>query len=98
MIPNEHTDIDSGSVSEDSNTDPNLVVAGKELGGVVRSADGGETWQDQRSGVQADCHALFAHPGAPEILYEAGGGFAQSADFGKNAGRVGRRSPGWPRD
>src|SRR5215217_1777200 len=66
-----------------SYADPNLVVAGIELGGVVRSTDGGVTWQDQRPGAQADCHSLFAHPEAPELLYEAGGGgFAQSTDFG----------------
>jgi hypothetical protein len=66
-----------------SYADPNLVVAGIELGGVVRSIDGGETWQDQRPGAQADCHSLLAHPGAPDLLYEAGGGgFAQSKDFG----------------
>src|SRR5215217_2258341 len=68
-----------------SYSDPMLVVAGIELGGVVRSADGGETWHDQRPGAQADCHSLFAHPGAPELLYEAGGGgFAQSTDFGES--------------
>jgi photosystem II stability/assembly factor-like uncharacterized protein len=66
-----------------SYADPNLIVVGIELGGVLRSADGGETWQDQRPGAQPDCHSLFAHPGAPELLYEAGGGgFAQSTDFG----------------
>ena len=66
-----------------SHADPNLVVAGIELGGVVRSTDGGETWQDQRPGAQADCHSLAAHPNVPELLYEAGGGgFAQSRDFG----------------
>ena len=66
-----------------SYSDPMLVVAGIELGGVVRSADGGETWHDQRPGAQADCHSLFAHPGAPELLYEAGGGgFARSTDSG----------------
>jgi hypothetical protein len=68
-----------------SYADPNRVVAGIELGGVVRSTDGGVTWQDQRPGAQADCHSLFAHPGAPELLYEAGGGgFAQSTDFGES--------------
>ena len=68
-----------------SYSDPNLVVAGIELGGVVRSADGGETWQDQRPGAQPDCHSLFAHPAAPDLLYEAGGGgFAQSTDFGES--------------
>ena len=66
-----------------SYADPNLVVAGIELGGVVRSADGGETWQDQRPGAQPDCHSLFAHSEAPDLLYEAGGGgFARSTDFG----------------
>jgi len=64
-------------------TAPNLVVVGIELGGVVRSTDGGQTWQDQRPGAQADCHSLAAHRGDPEILYEAGGGgFARSRDFG----------------
>jgi photosystem II stability/assembly factor-like uncharacterized protein len=66
-----------------SYADPNLVVAGIELGGIVRSPDGGETWQDQRPGAYADCHSLAAHPMAPEALYEAGGGgFAESGDFG----------------
>lgn len=66
-----------------SYTDPDLVVAGIELGGIVRSPDGGETWQDQRPGAYADCHSLAAHPAAPETLYEAaGGGFAESGDFG----------------
>jgi photosystem II stability/assembly factor-like uncharacterized protein len=68
-----------------SHADPNLVVAGIELGGILRSADGGETWQDQRPGAQPDCHSLYGHPGAPELLYEAGGGgFAQSTDFGES--------------
>ena len=66
-----------------SHVDPDLVVVGIELGGVVRSTDGGESWQDQRPGAQADCHSLAAHRGDPGLLYEAGGGgFAQSRDFG----------------
>jgi photosystem II stability/assembly factor-like uncharacterized protein len=66
-----------------SYADPNLVVAGIELGGIVRSPDGGETWRDQRPGAYADCHSLAAHPMAPEALYEAGGGgFAESGNFG----------------
>jgi photosystem II stability/assembly factor-like uncharacterized protein len=68
-----------------SHRDPNLVVAGIELGGVMRSPDGGETWQDQRPGAYADCHALAAHPAAPGVIYEAaGGGFAESEDFGNS--------------
>ena len=64
-------------------TDPELVVVGIELGGILRSTDGGETWQDQRPGAQPDCHSLFGHHEAPTLLYEAGGGgFALSTDFG----------------
>jgi photosystem II stability/assembly factor-like uncharacterized protein len=65
--------------------DPDPVVVGIELGGVVRSPDGGETWEDQRPGACADCHNLAAHPVASEVLYEAAGdGFAESEDFGEN--------------
>lgn len=68
-----------------SHTGPDLIVAGIELGGIVRSADGGESWQDQRTGAYADCHSLAAHSGAPNLLYEAaGGGFAESTDFGES--------------
>ena len=68
-----------------SYADPDLIVVGIELGGILRSTDGGETWQDQRPGAQPDCHSLSAHPEATELLYEAGGGgFARSTDFGDN--------------
>ncbi len=68
-----------------SYTDPDLVVAGIELGGVMRSRDGGESWQDQRPGAYADCHALATHAAAPEVLYQAaGGGFAESDNFGES--------------
>src|ERR687893_622117 len=66
-----------------SYADPDLIVVGIELSGVVRSTDAGQTWQDQRPGAQADCHSLAAHRGDPGLLYEAGGGgFARSRDFG----------------
>jgi photosystem II stability/assembly factor-like uncharacterized protein len=65
--------------------DPDLIAAGIELGGVVRSEDGGKSWQDQRPGAYADCHSLSTHAAAPNTIYEAaGGGFAQSEDFGDN--------------
>lgn len=68
-----------------SQEDPNLIVVGIELGGVLRSTDGGETWQDQRPGAQADCHSLATHPAVPQSFYEAGGGgFAESGDSGNS--------------
>ena len=66
-----------------SHEDQTRILVGIELGGIVRSSDGGETWQDQRPGAQPDCHALATHPSTPGIVYEAaGGGFAWSRDFG----------------
>ncbi|MDW8058770.1 MAG: hypothetical protein RMK01_01700 [Thermomicrobium sp.] len=63
--------------------DPQLLIVGVELGGVLRSTDGGTTWADQRPGCYLDCHALLLHPAAPDLVYEAaGGGVAVSRDAG----------------
>lgn len=63
--------------------DPGLVLVGIELGGVLRSTDGGMTWADQRPGCYLDCHALLLHPAMPELVFEAaGGGVARSEDAG----------------
>jgi photosystem II stability/assembly factor-like uncharacterized protein len=60
-----------------------LLLVGIELGGVMRSEDGGATWLDHRPGAQADCHALAWHPSAEGRAYEAaGGGAAWSDDAG----------------
>src|ERR671936_2683254 len=63
--------------------DANLVLVGIELGGLMRSVDGGETWQDHRPGAQRDVHSLAWHPRASGRAYEAGGGgSAWSEDAG----------------
>ena len=74
--------------------DADLLLVGIELGGLMRSSDGGESWQDHRPGAQPDVHSLAWHPRAPERAYEAGGGGAafstdagetwQSADEGRD--------------
>lgn len=56
--------------------DADLLLVGIELGGVMRSTDGGETWEDHRPGAQKDCHSLAWHPVDTERAYEAGGGGA----------------------
>jgi photosystem II stability/assembly factor-like uncharacterized protein len=62
-----------------------LLLVGIELGGLMRSEDGGETWEDHRPGAQPDVHALAWHPTAPGRAYEAGGGGAAwSRDGGKS--------------
>ena len=52
------------------------ILAGIELGGLMRSTDGGETWHDHRPGAQRDVHSLAWHPRALGRVYEAGGGGA----------------------
>lgn len=63
--------------------DAQRLFVGIELGGVMRSLDGGLTWEDRKPGSQHDCHTLRTHRAAPGLLYEtAGGGFAESHDGG----------------
>ena len=56
--------------------DGGIVLAGIELGGLMRSTDGGETWEDHRPGAQRDVHSLAWHPRVATRAYEAGGGGA----------------------
>jgi photosystem II stability/assembly factor-like uncharacterized protein len=56
--------------------DAKLLLVGIELGGLMRSGDGGETWHDHPPGAQKDVHALTWHATAAGRAYEAGGGGA----------------------
>ena len=61
------------------------MLAGIELGGLMRSTDGGVTWEDHRPGAQPDVHSLAWHPHARGVAYEAGGGGAAwSEDWGES--------------
>ncbi|MGH2559312.1 MAG: WD40/YVTN/BNR-like repeat-containing protein [Thermomicrobiales bacterium] len=63
--------------------DPERIYVGIELGGVMRSRDGGHTWEDRKPGSYHDSHCLATHPAAPDRVYEAaGGGVAMSSDAG----------------
>jgi len=74
--------------------DVRLLLAGIELGGIMRSEDGGESWSDHPRGAQKDVHSLVWHPTIPGRAYEAGGGGAawsrdggvtwQAADEGRD--------------
>jgi photosystem II stability/assembly factor-like uncharacterized protein len=50
------------------------LLVGIELGGLMVSEDGGESWHDHRPGAQRDVHSLAWHPAVPGRAYEAGGG------------------------
>jgi photosystem II stability/assembly factor-like uncharacterized protein len=65
--------------------DADLLLVGIELGGLMRSGDGGQSWQDHRPGAQRDVHSLAWHPHTPGRAYEAGGGGAAfSTDGGES--------------
>ena len=64
--------------------DARLLLVGIELGGLMRSIDGGRTWEDHRPGAQRDVHCLAWHPRVAGRAYEAGGGgSALSVDGGE---------------
>jgi hypothetical protein len=63
--------------------DRDLLLVGIELGGLMRSTDGGASWQDRRPGAALDVHSLAWHPRVEGRAYEAGGdGAAWSEDAG----------------
>jgi photosystem II stability/assembly factor-like uncharacterized protein len=60
------------------------IYAAAEVGGVLRSADGGVTWQLLGGGVHPDAHALARHAADPDLVYAAtGGGRYRSRDGGQ---------------
>jgi photosystem II stability/assembly factor-like uncharacterized protein len=68
--------------------DAKLLLVGIELGGLMRSSDGGESWQDHRPGAQRDVHSLAWHPRVPGRAYEAGGGGAAFSEDGGESWRA----------
>ncbi|MDX1992904.1 MAG: hypothetical protein SF029_10960 [bacterium] len=70
-----------------SPANPDVMVVGVEFGSVVRSTDGGKTWQDHRKGALRDCHSLKFHATNGDWAYEAGGTGAGAA-FSRDAGNT----------
>jgi hypothetical protein len=63
--------------------DARRLLVGIELGGLMYSDDGGETFADHRPGAKRDVHALSWHPRAAGRAYEAAGdGAAWTYDGG----------------
>ena len=68
-----------------SPSDAELLLVGIELGGLMRSEDGGVSWADHRPGAQRDVHSVVWHQRERGRAYEAGGGGAAfSVDAGES--------------
>jgi photosystem II stability/assembly factor-like uncharacterized protein len=68
--------------------DPARIYVGIELGGILRSEDGGETFLDAVEGQDLDPHQIRTHPLAPGRVYEGGGScYTQSLDHGASWAR-----------
>ncbi|SFF84073.1 hypothetical protein SAMN04488063_0486 [Halopelagius inordinatus] len=64
--------------------DPDHLYVGVEAGALVRTRDGGETWEDRVPSARRDNHSLATHPDAPGRAWAAAGdGYAETADGGE---------------
>jgi photosystem II stability/assembly factor-like uncharacterized protein len=59
------------------------AYAAVEVGGALRSDDGGATWRLLGGSLHPDVHSIAVHPSAPDLVFApTGGGFYRSADGG----------------
>lgn len=54
--------------------DPNVVYAAGQVGGVLKSVDGGESWRDFTEGLDPDVHMITQDPKDPAVIYAVAGG------------------------
>lgn len=79
-----------------SPTDPEVIIAGVELGVVLRSDDGGQSWSEHLKGTSKDCHSLTFHVTDGNWAYQGGGMWpaAVSSDGGYSWQQP-RKGLGW---
>jgi photosystem II stability/assembly factor-like uncharacterized protein len=53
--------------------DPRRMWVGVEVGGIMRTEDGGESWELGLPGDNPDLHMMYAHPTRPDVLYASTG-------------------------
>lgn len=53
---------------------PQRICAAVQIGGVLRSEDGGKSWVDVTDSLDPDVHAIAQDPEDPDVLYAATGG------------------------
>jgi photosystem II stability/assembly factor-like uncharacterized protein len=54
--------------------DPDTVYAAGQVGGLLKSTDGGESWVDFTDGIDPDVHSVAQDPSDPRTLYVITGG------------------------
>lgn len=68
-----------------SPTQPGRVYVGVEVGGVMLTEDGGETWQEARESIHPDIHGLAAAPDDGDHVFAVTGvGFYSSRDAARS--------------
>lgn len=70
-----------------SPADPHVIIIGIEAGAVLRTTDGGNTWEGHRPGALRDCHTVTFHTMDGNWVYEAGGTGA-GASFSRDSGHA----------
>lgn len=68
-----------------SPADPEVLLAGIEVGGVFRTADGGVTWSRGKGAIM-DCHTLAFHVTDGRYAYQGGAGLKGAAAVSSDAG------------
>lgn len=69
--------------------DPTLWLASVEVGGLLRSHDGGRSWEPIGSGLDRDVHQVAFWPTDPRVVFAGtGNGLYQSVDGGETWRRV----------
>jgi photosystem II stability/assembly factor-like uncharacterized protein len=69
--------------------DPRRIYLAIEVGGVVRTEDAGETWENVHGGIHDDVHSVAVNPRDGSILYAATRhGFGRSEDYGRTWRRI----------
>ena len=62
--------------------DPAIVYGAVEEGWLIRSTDGGETWQNLKQGTEFDAHTVTVMPGDPAVILQTSGKGAYRSEDG----------------
>ncbi len=66
-------------------SDPDQVLGAVEEGWIIRSQDGGQTWQNLRNGCEFDAHTVYFMPDNPKVVITTSGkGVYRSEDGGES--------------